>query len=244
LKITFGGDQIKATIYQPTYLPWSGFFGMIDLVDVFVIFDDVQFVKDSWQRRNKLKFQNSERWISVPIIKNFGQKINQVKINNSINWRDDHSNKIYDYYNKSPFYDDYESKIHSFYEREWEYLVDLNMTIIKDLSKILGLNIPKFVKSSEIDGDKGQKTDRILYILEKIGADESIVGPTARTYTDKQKFADKNIQLYWYEFNHPVYPQLEEEFIPYLSVIDLIFNNGENAINYIRKGNNNALKSI
>jgi hypothetical protein len=217
---------------------------MIDLVDVFVLFDDVQFVKDSWHRRNKLKFQDSEKWISVPIIKNFGQKINQAKINNSINWKNDHANKIYSYYNKAPFYDDYESKIHSYYESEWEYLVDLNITIIKDISKILGLKMPQFIKSSEIDGDKSQKTDRILNILGELGADESLVGPTARKYTDKQEFADKNIELYWYDFNHPVYPQLGEKFIPYLSVIDLIFNTGEDAINYIRKGTSNALKSV
>jgi hypothetical protein len=217
---------------------------MIDLVDVFVFFDDVQFVKDSWHRRNKLKFQDSEKWISVPVIKNFGQKINETRINNSINWKNDHANKIYSYYNKAPYYYDYESKINSFYDCEWEYLVDLNITIIKDISKILGLKMPQFIKSSEIDDGNVQKTDRILNILEELGADESLVGPTARNYTNKQEFTDKNIKLYWYDYNHPVYPQLGKEFIPYLSVIDLIFNTGEEAINYIRKGTSNALKTI
>ena len=94
---------MSATIYQPSYLPWSGYFGMIDLVDIFVFFDDVQFVKDSWHRRNKIKFDDSEKWISVPVIKNFGQKINQTKINNSIDWKNDHSNKIFSYYKKQSF---------------------------------------------------------------------------------------------------------------------------------------------
>jgi hypothetical protein len=215
---------------------------MIDLVDVFVFFDDVQFVKDSWQRRNRLKFQDSMKWISVPVIKNFGQKINQVQINNSIDWKHEHSNKIHSYYNKAPFYDEYESIIHSYYERDWEYLVDLNTWIIEDLTNVLGIEKPQFIRASEIKGIESQKTDRVLDILESLGADESIVGPTARTYTEKQKFLDKNINLYWYDFNHPVYPQLGEEFSPYLSVIDLIFNTGPDAINYIRKGTSDALQ--
>jgi len=235
---------MRATIYQPSYLPWTGYFGMIDLVDIFVFFDDVQFVKDSWHRRNRLKFDDSEKWISVPVIKNFGQKINQTKINNSIDWKNDHSNKIYSYYNKAEFYDKYESIIHSYYEKDWEYLVDLNIWIIKDLSKILDVKMPRFVRSSEIEGITSQKTDRILDILEKLEVDETIVGPTARKYTEKEKFIDKNIELFWYDFDHPVYPQLGNEFTPYLSVIDLLFNTGEDAINYIRKGTSNALKPI
>ncbi len=235
---------MRATIYQPSYLPWTGYFGMIDLVDIFVFFDDVQFVKDSWHRRNRLKFDDSEKWISVPVIKNFGQKINQTKINNSIDWKNDHSNKIYSYYNKAEFYDKYESIIHSYYEKDWEYLVDLNIWIIKDLSKILDVKMPRFVRSSEIEGITSQKTDRILDILEKLEVDETIVGPTARKYTEKEKFIDKNIELFWYDFDHPVYPQLGNEFTPYLSVIDLLFNTGDDAINYIRKGTSNALKPI
>ena len=235
---------MRATIYQPSYLPWAGYFGMIDLVDIFVFFDDVQFVKDSWHRRNKIKFDDSEKWISVPVIKNFGQKINQTRINNSINWKNDHSNKIFSYYKNAEFYDKYESMIHSYYEKDWECLVDLNTWVIKDLSKMLGVKMPQFVRSSEIEGITSQKTDRILDILEKLGVDETIVGPTARKYTEKEKFIDKNIELYWYDFNHPVYPQLGEEFTPYLSVIDLLFNTGKDAINYIRKGTSNALKPI
>jgi hypothetical protein len=235
---------MRATIYQPSYLPWSGYFGMIDIVDVFVFFDDVQFVKDSWHRRNRLKFNDSIKWISVPIIKNFGQKINQVQINNSIDWKKDHTNKIYSYYNKAPFFEDYQSDILSCYEQDWDSLIELNTHIIEKLSKILGVKMPKFVRSSEIDEAKNQKTDRIVDILEKLGVDEAIVGPTARKYTEKQKFDDKNIKLYWYEYNHPHYPQLGEEFIPYLSVLDLIFNTGKNAINYIQKGTLNSIKSV
>jgi hypothetical protein len=134
--------------------------------------------------------------------------------------------------------------IHSYYERDWEYLVDLNIWIIKDLSKMLGVKMPQFVRSSEIEGITSQKTDRILDILETLEVDETIVGPTARKYTEKEKFIEKNIELYWYDFNHPVYPQLGEEFTPYLSVIDLLFNTGDDAINYIRKGTSNALKPI
>ena len=187
---------MKAVIYQPTYLPWSGFFGMIDAADIFVFYDDVQFIRQSWQRKNRIKFQNSEKWLRVPIIKNYPQNIDQVRINNSTNWKNKHVNYIYDAYHKAPFFDDYKSTIYGYYNREWEYLVELNTWIIKDLARILGIKMPQFIRSSEIEGVKGQKTDRVLDILKKLGADEDICGPGACSYLETQKFTDNGIKLY------------------------------------------------
>ena len=98
----------------------------------------------------------------------------------------------------------------------------------------------KFILSSELKVE-GEKTDRLINILNKIGAKEYISGPAAKTYVEANKFKKERITLYWYEFNHPAYTQLYGDFIPYMSVIDLLFNTGENAISYIRESSKNAL---
>ena len=232
---------MRAVILQPMYLPWIGYFGLIDVADVFVFYDDVQFVERSWQRRNKIKMPNGNWiWLSVPVLHNFGQKINEVKINNDINWAEKHWKSIKHAYGKAPFFKDYAPIFEEVYEKRWEYLVDLNITLIKKITELLKLKDTKFILSSELKVE-GKKTDRLINILNKIGADEYISGPAAKTYVEANKFKREGITLYWYEFNHPTYPQLYGDFVPYMSVIDLLFNTGKNAINYIREGSKNAL---
>ncbi len=233
---------MKTVVLQPTYLPWVGYFGMIDIADVFVFYDDVQFEKQSWQQRNRIKTPQGEAWLSVPIVRNFGQKINEVKVNNATDWRKNHWQSIYQSYAKAPYFLEYHDKIESIYQKDWEYLSELNIFIIKKMAGLLNVHIPKFLKSSEIKGIEGQKTDRLLAILAKIGADEYITGPGTRDYLETEKFKEKGIKLWWYEFKHPIYPQIRGEFVPYMSAIDLLFNTGKEAIKYIKEGLKDALK--
>jgi len=236
------GEAMKAVILQPMYLPWMGYFGLIDIANIFVFYDDVQFVERSWQRRNKIKMPNKDWiWLSVPIIKKFGQRINEVKINNNINWAEKHWKSLKYAYTKARFFEDYAYIFKKIYvNKKWEYLVDLDVTTIKEISKLLGLDNTKFMFSCELNAE-GEKTDRLINILNRIGADEYITGPAAKAYIEADKFKKAGIRLYWYEFKHPTYPQLYGEFVPYLSVIDLLFNTGEKSIDYIRKGLKNAL---
>jgi len=233
---------VRAVVLQPTYLPWVGYFGMIDIADTFVFYDDIQFSVQSWQQRNKIKSTNGNwMWLSVPIIRNFGQNIDEVQINNASNWRKKHWSSIYQSYAKAPCFKDCKEEIERIYQKEWEYLSDLSIAIIEKLSELLGVDIPKFIKSSELTDIAGEKSDRLLFLLEKMGADEYISGPAAKDYIEIDKFKEKGIKLYWYEYQHPVYPQIKGEFIPYLSAIDLLFNTGDEAIKYIREGSKNAL---
>ena len=232
---------MKCAIIQPTYLPWIGYFGMMDIADVFIFYDDVQFVKQSWQQRNKIKTQNGWLWLVVPVFQDLGQKISKVKINNNINWSNTHWKSIYYSYNKAPFFNEYMTIFKEIYEKEWEYLVDLNITLIKKISEILGIDT-KFMLSSELGGIEGTKTDRLINILKLIGADEYITGPSTKAYIEPEKFKGNDITLYWYEFNHPTYAQLYGDFVPYLSVIDLLFNMGDESIKLLREGEENAVK--
>lgn len=233
---------MRAVILQPTYLPWIGYFGLIDLADVFVFYDDVQFVMRSWQRRNRILMRNKGPiWLSVPVKVEFGQNINEVMINTDIAWRDKHWTTIMHAYSRAPFFLEYASALEEIYTNEWKNLADLNITLIGKLSQILGIRDTRFLRSSELDV-KGKKTDRLLNVLKKIGADEYVSGPAARSYIETDKFREQNIALYWHEFSHPTYPQLSGDFVPHLSVIDLMCNVGEKSLEVIRTGEENSLK--
>jgi hypothetical protein len=215
---------------------------MIDIADTFVFYDDVQFERQSWQQRNKIKSPQGEMWLPVHIIHNFGQKINEVKINQTASWKKDHWQSIYQSYAKAPYFKYYQNEIEKIYQADWQYMVELNIHIIRELSQIMGIRIPNFIKSSGLKDITGQKTDRLFTVLEQIGADEYITSPGTKDYLEVYKFREKGIKLYWYEFKHPIYPQIRGDFVPYLSVIDLLFNTGKEAIDYIRQGTKDALR--
>ncbi len=231
---------MRVVVLQPTYLPWIGYLGMIDLADIFVFYDDVQFSVQSWQQRNKIKTAQGWAWLTVPIEREFGSKINETRINNRTNWSKKHWKSIRQSYSKAPHFNKYAPLFEELYQKTWEYLADLNIALIKEISRITGLET-KFMRSSELKVE-GTKTERLINLLKKIGDDEYISNPGSRDYLEVNRFRENNIKLYWYEYEHPVYPQIRGEFIPYLSVIDLLFNVGDEAVRYIREGARNALK--
>lgn len=231
---------MRAVVLQPTYLPWMGYFGMIDAADTFIFYDDVQFSVQSWQQRNKIKTSKGWIWLTVPVVRQFGSRINDTRINNSTNWSKKHWESIKQSYSKAPFFKQFAPIFEEVYRNEWEFLAELNITLIKEITKILGLEM-KFIVSSELDIE-GVKMDRLLNILKKIEASEYISSPGAKDYIEVNGFKENNIKLYWYEYQHPVYPQIRGEFIPYLSVIDLLFNTGDEAIRYIREGSKDAIR--
>lgn len=237
---------MKIVITQPTYLSWIGYYGMINLADIFVFYDDVQFERRSWQNRNKISKNNGEsQWLTIPIIHNGqNEKINEVKIDYSTNWREKHWKSIYYSYCKSPYFEMYQNEIKSIYMNKYDTISDFNIFIIKKIAKLLNINLPKFVISSEIEGVFGEKTDRLINILEKIGGDEYISTIGTKAYLETDKFKDKNIDLYWYDYQNTVYGQMNLEFVPYLSVIDLLFNVGPDSLKIINKGLENSLELV
>jgi len=224
---------MKVVITQPFYIPWMGYFAMMDIADIFVFYDDVQFVLQSWHSRNRIKTSNGVQWLTVPTRKNFGQKINQVEVK-GLRWEDDHIKTIEQAYSKAPHFEIYWEYVSRIFEIDWIYLSELTTYSIRTLAELLDIGMPKFIKSSELEGIQGQKTDRVLSVLEKLGADEYISGMAAKDYLEEDKF--KDIKLTWFDYQHPTYPQIRGEFVSHMSVIDLLFNTGDKAIDYIREG--------
>lgn len=237
---------MKIVITQPTYLSWIGYYGMISLSDTFVFYDDVQFERRSWQSRNKILKNNGEiQWLTVPIVHN-GQdeKINEVKIDYSKNWQEKHWKAIYYEYCRAPYFKKYKDEIEAIYASRHNTISDLNIFIIKKIVGLLNMKPPEFILSSEIPNVSGQKTDRLLSVLEKIDGKEYISTIGTKAYLETDKFMDKNLKLYWYDYQHPVYRQLNEKFTPYLSIIDLLFNVGPDSLEVIKKGLENSLQLV
>ncbi len=229
---------------QPMYLPWMGFFGMMDTADTFVYYDDVQFSKQSWQQRNRIRSTNGDvLWLTIPIKQDHGQRICDTRIEASSPWRKKHWKSIETSYCKAPFFGSYAADIEAVYSREWESVAELNIELTETLRRLIGARSPKILRSSQMAEIVGSKEERLLNLLELIGTDEYVSGPAAKDYINTKDFADRGIKLYWFEFAHPQYSQYIGEFVPYLSVIDLLFNVGERSLNYIREGSSNALRT-
>lgn len=220
---------MKVSIHQPNYLPWIGFINKILRSDIYVIFDDVQFPRGKdFAYRNKIKTGNGELWLSVPI-KNRNEMIpwNGALIDNQSNWNKKHLRSIELNYKKSVFFLDYFPYINSILSESHEKLITLNTSIIRYLLEVFNWR-GEILNSSDLNVE-GTGNKKIIGILEKLNATEYISGEGtgSNRYIIEEDFAEKGIKLIWQNFAHPVYTQLNGNFVPYLSVIDLLFNCGE-----------------
>jgi hypothetical protein len=222
------------SIHQPNYIPWLGFFNKILLSDIYIIFDDIQYPRGKdYANRNQIKTNNSKLWLTLPIIGKSELRLwNKIELNNN-GWQQKHLSTIKTFYKKAPYFKNYYSQLEEIYLKNHNKLVDFNVDLIKFFLKALDKDI-KILYSSDIKTDlKG--IDKIFYILKYVQATKYISGSGegSRKYIKKEDFDKNNIELIWQEYKHPTYKQLYEDFIPQLSIIDLLFNEGPNSKNII-----------
>jgi len=223
---------VIVAIHQPQYLPWLGYFDKIEKTDIFVILDNVQYKKNEWQNRNRIKTANGWQWLTVPVQYKFPERIDQVKINNRIDWKRKHLNAIVINYGRSLYFNKYRSFFEGVYSQEWEYLVDINVCLINFLIKALGINTETLMASKlRLREDP---TDRLIDICKEVGANTYLAGKDGRNYMDIEKFEKENIKVIFQDFQHPIYNQLFGEFESYMSVIDILFNYGEDSLRILR----------
>ncbi len=221
-------------ILQPGYLPWLGFFEQMHHSDVFVLYDDVQYDKNGWRNRNRIKTADGIRWLTVPVQASLsGQAlIHQVKIEHNSNWARKHLLSISQSYSKAPFYRDYLPLFEEAYSRQWDHLIDLDLHFIFKLAQALGLDTRKIVRSSTI-AIEGDTIGRLIKICRKFGADIFYEGAAGRDYIDTEAFSTAGVTVRFQDYHHPTYRQLHGEFTPYLSVIDLLFNHGPESLSIL-----------
>jgi hypothetical protein len=221
-------------IHQPNFLPWVGYFYKMSRCDTFVVLDDVQFSKGSFQNRNRIKTANGVSWLTVPVLtRGRGtQCTDEVLINVVTDWRRKHWNTICQNYGRTPYFSLFADAFSEIYSCEWTKLVDLNEALIRQIFDYLDI-YPTIVKSSNLE-TVGHGAERLISICKTLGVDTYLSGFGGQSYQDQQLFDAAGIKLEVYGFRHPVYPQLWGDFIENLSVIDLLFNCGERSREIIR----------
>jgi hypothetical protein len=228
--------RMKCVILQPSYIPWRGVFDQIDRSDVFVFYDDVQYDKRGWRNRNQIKTAKGKQWLTIPVYSRGAQTehipINQIRIVWDSAWNEDHWKSLQHAYGKTPFFDRYVPLLEKFYGRRDELLADFTIDFTIALAGALGIQHTRFLRSSQLQIE-GQKTDRLIAVLKKVGADHYISGPSAREYIEDEQFRAAGIALEYMDYNYPEYPQLYPPFDPFVSILDLLFMTGPDAPQYV-----------
>jgi hypothetical protein len=221
------------SVHQPQYLPWLGYFDKIDRADVFVLLDTVQFKKNEWQNRNRIKTAQGVQWITVPVLYHFPQLIREVEINNREKWQHKQRKTILSNYRKAPCWSTLAPFFEEIFSTDWDTIAKLNIHVVKRLAAILGIETPLFV-ASDMDAFPEDPDERLIAIARHFGADAYLAGSGGHDYMDLEKYREDGVDVIFQEYRHPVYNQLYGDFEPFLSVIDLIFNHGKESLNIIR----------
>ncbi|KPK97031.1 MAG: hypothetical protein AMJ95_11280 [Omnitrophica WOR_2 bacterium SM23_72] len=221
---------MKLCAHQPQYLPWLGYFDKIAKSDAFVFLDRVQYKPREFQNRNKIRKQNGWMWLSVPVIsKGKGRQIiYDCLIDNATDWKSKHAKSLKTWYAKAEFLDAHLPFFENLYSKEWVRLVDLNVEIINYILKQLGIERKIYFESDL--GILHTQTERIIELCRKLKADTYLSGIGGKDYLEEAKFIEAGITLVYQDFVHPVYHQQfcsgKSDFIPFMSAIDLLFNEG------------------
>lgn len=227
---------MTVSIHQPNYMPWLGYFDKMAKSDVFVVFDDVQFPrgKNHFGHRNQIRTNAGSKWLTVPLVgKSDFKKFNEIQVNYN-GWNQEHIRLLECFYNKTPFFQHYYNDIKSLLEAYYDNLTELNMALIRYFAKCLQIDT-KIVFSSQIEVPHTGGSEKIFNILSSLKASRYIsgTGPGSMRYIDARAFVDRGIELIWQHYNHPTYRQQHSSFMPFMSVVDLLFNEGPNSKNLI-----------
>lgn len=233
-----------AVIMQPTYLPWMGYFDLMDQSDVFVLLDSVQFDRRSWQQRNRIKSPQGELMLTIPVIKKgkFSQRICDVNLDIFSGFFKNHIKAIEFNYRKAKFFDKYFDSIRGLLSKG-EKLSEFTIEIMKWIKDSLGIK-SELIRSSQLDVS-GTKMELLVDICKKINADCYLSPLKSKEYIGNgNQFLSKNINLQYHQYAHPQYNQLFGEFIPYLSVLDLLFNEGDASLSIVRSGRESSISCV
>jgi hypothetical protein len=228
---------VKVMVTQPIYLGWIGHFAQIDAVDLFLFLDDTALERssrkrDPWQTANRIKGQAGPVWLRVPTFRDKEKPINQVGIDYGTDWPRKHMESLRQCYAKGRYSSDCLDIVRANLEARPEILADLTVKLTTDLARNLGIKT-EMRRTSEL-GIDGKRTDRLKAILKAVGATEYLANPGSRAYMGERP--DLGCKVTWFDYTHPVYPQMRGDFIPYMSIVDLMMNCGARSLEILREG--------
>jgi hypothetical protein len=227
---------MKVSIHQPAFNGWLGYYDKIIWSDIFVFLDTVQFEKNSFTNRNKLKLVNGETtWLMIPLKMkgHLGSSMKDLEIDNSQKWRKKHLSTLQMNYSKAPYFKEVYLLIKDLYDQGHDNFSDFSFEFLKITLDYLEVNT-KVLRSSELEID-GLKSDLVLNICKSLKASEYLSGINGKDYLDEKSFEDNNIKLHYQSYNHPEYKQFSGNFISHLGIIDFMMNEGRNI--YSKKKN-------
>jgi hypothetical protein len=235
----------RVAIMQPTYLPWLGYFGLMESVDVFILLDSVQFARRSWQQRNQIKTANGPLWLTVPVVAKGkrDQLISEVEIDLSQDFPRSHQRAIEMSYRRAPYYSAYSDQLLSVIGADTKLLSEMTIAAIVWIRDELG--ITTHIRRASEFVVEGTKADLLANICEQVGATEYVSPPGSKRYLDESDaFAKRNLPLSYFHFEHQEYPQRYGEFISCMSIIDLMFNVGQDSLRLLKMGSRIVAEDI
>jgi hypothetical protein len=231
---------MRVAIHQPHYLPWLGYIAKWAAADRFIFLDTVQYEKNGWQNRNRIKTAAGPRWLTVPVHARLGTPIRDVTIDTTQQWRARHLRAIEQAYAKAPHLPRYRDALATFYREDWDRLVPLAVASSRWLAAALGVATPAALASQlevEAPGPADDATARLVALCRAVGADTYLAGQDGARYMDTRRFAAAGIAVEAQRYDHPVYAQLHGEFTPLLSAVDLLLMHGDEALAILCGGN-------
>ena len=226
---------MKVAIHQPQYLPWLGYFAKWAAADVFVFLDTVQYEKNGWQNRNRIKTAAGPRWLTVPVHARLGTPIADVAIDTEAPWTRRHLATVEQAYARAPYLDRYREPLRELYGRKWTHLAAVAATSASWLAQALGIHVPVRL-ASELSVTADDPTDRLIRLCRAVGGTTYLAGRDGLLYLDTRRFADAGIGVRQQRYEHPEYTQAHGPFVPFLSALDLLLMHGDEAFRIVRAG--------
>jgi len=229
------GTRKKVAIVQSNYIPWKGYFDLINQVDEFILFDDMQYTRRDWRNRNRIKTANCPIWLTIPVaVKGrYFQKIKDTMISDR-NWKEEHWRTVLHSYSKAQYFKEYREFFEELYLNcVQRYLSEINFRFLIGICKLLGIDTK--VSWSMDYTLTHDRTERLVDLCKQAGAEEYVSGPTAKGYIQEELFAAEKILLTYVDYaGYPTYHQLYPPFEHEVSIVDLIFNEGHNAPRFMK----------
>ena len=218
-------------ILQSSYIPWKGHFDLMHDADLFIFYDDVQYTHSDWRTRNRIQTPRGPAWLTIPAGRDLTRRICDVEVGDQT-WKRKHRRSIEQNYHRAPYFREHLGLLDFLYDNDLTNLSAYNQRAARHIAGLLGIRT-EFVDSREFDA-AGQKTERLIGILRQAGATRYVSGPSARDYLDERQFHEAGIILEYKDYaGYPTYPQCFEPFEHGVSIIDVLFNTGPRAADYV-----------
>ena len=225
---------MRVVILQSNYLPWKGYFDLAHDADLFVFHDDLQYTKNDWRNRNRIKTPKGLEWLTIPVGTDEHRLINEVKLPDDRAWAARHWRLLETHYRAAPHFARYADFFRATYaSASMTHLSTLNQDLIRTIAReFLGITT-EFADSARF-GLKSAKQERVIELLKAVGARSYISGPAAKDYLDPARFEAEGIALTWKDYaRYREYPQFHPPFEHAVSIVDLLFHAGPEASRYI-----------